>query len=104
MYVQLRSHSKPRTKLLRIPETALRPDGSVWVVRDGKLQIVTVNVVKRWKDEVLIDGTTSKLAPGEKVIVSPVSAVRPDMEVREKSEESDKNPKDKAEDSEKKAS
>ena len=85
MYVQNKIHAKPRTKLLRISEKALRPGGSVWVVRDGKLKIIPVTVVKRWKDEVLIDGSTSKLKSGDKVVVSPVSAVRQGMEVREKS-------------------
>ncbi len=85
MYVHLKIHSKPRTKLLRISERALRPGGSVWVVRDGKIEIIAVKIVKRWKDAVLIDGSVSKLKSGDKVVVSPVSAVRPGMNIREKS-------------------
>lgn len=83
MYVQLKILTKPRTKLLNIPEQSLRVGNTVWVVRDGKLDIVPVKVVKRWDDEVLIDGSMSDINEGAKVVISPLAGARPEMEVRE---------------------
>jgi multidrug efflux pump subunit AcrA (membrane-fusion protein) len=86
MYVQLKIHTRPRTKLIEIPDKALRPGNTVWVVREGKLAIVPVTIVKRWQGQVLIDSTVSELKAGDQVVTSPLAAVRPGTSVRAKSE------------------
>ena len=83
MYVQLKIHTKPRTKLIRVPDKALRADSTLWVVRDGKLSIVPAKIAKRWNDTVLIDATGAQLKAGDRVVISPLAGVRSGMEVRE---------------------
>ncbi|MCG8583870.1 MAG: HlyD family efflux transporter periplasmic adaptor subunit [Pirellulales bacterium] len=83
MYVQLKIMTKPRTKLMRVSDEALRPGSTVWVARDGKLAILPVTIVKRWHDKVLLDASASKLQAGDRVIVSPLAGARPGIDVRE---------------------
>ena len=45
MYVTVHIHARPAVTLLRIPEQALRPGKTVWLVREGKLVRRRVEVV-----------------------------------------------------------
>ena len=57
-----------------LPAQAVRPGGKVWVVRDGRLAIETIEVVLQQEDRVIIrrplDG---RLVEGEPVVTSPLA-------------------------------
>ncbi len=83
MYVTVRIHADPNAALLEIPEDAVRPGKRAWLVRDGKLAVVEVDVV-RVADEVAIirvDG----IAVGDKVVVTALAGAEDGMTIREQS-------------------
>ena len=83
LFVKVRIPIQPAVPLVRIPVSALRPGGQVWLVRDGKLRIVAADVARSENDSVLIRRTESGLQPGDKVVTSPLPAVRAGMSVKE---------------------
>ena len=82
MYVKLLLHSTPVEPLLSIPETAVRPDDSVWVVREGTLKKFPLLGSRMINGEVLVAPSVTGLRPGEAVVVSPLPLARDGMEVR----------------------
>lgn len=83
MYVSVRIPISSPVPLLRLPDQAVRPGGQVWVVRDGKLHIIKVDIAETIGDSVLIRQDGSELQPGDRAIVSPLAAVREGMPVQE---------------------
>lgn len=63
-----------------IPSTALRPGNLVWVVRDGKLRILPVQVLQRTDDVAVV--TTPSLAAGGLVVTSSLRTPVDGMAVR----------------------
>jgi hypothetical protein len=84
-------------QLLRVPEIAVRPGKRLWVVRDGRIEILNrVRLVERITrsapDLAAAEPETTKhwlvdpaggLAEGDSVVVSPLAAVWDGMEVEE---------------------
>jgi hypothetical protein len=95
MYVTIRIPIEPRTQLLEVPEAAVRPGNLVWRVRQGKLAIVPVNFVAladaagaEGSRTALIhvegsrdEATSSRLQPGDQVVVSALQFVRSGMAI-----------------------
>jgi len=81
MYVTVRIHAEPQAKLVRIPEAAVRPGNKVWVVRDGKLAIVEVRVVRVTDEAAII--RAGGLDAGERAVVTPLPVAEHGMAVRE---------------------
>lgn len=73
-----------RVPLLSIPRVGFRPNEEVWLVRDGRLEIRRVEPVRVLDDAVLVraDGPGAPIVPGDLLIVSPLEAPVPGMEVR----------------------
>lgn len=84
MYVTVKIHAEPRAKLLRIPEAAVRPGNRVWAVRNKKLAIIDVRVV-RVADEVAII-RAGKLEAGDRVVVTPLAVAENGMAIREEAD------------------
>ena len=82
MYVQIHIPVDPPVPLLALPQAAVRPGGQVWIVRDGKLQIETIDVARVDRDRVLIRGEAAPVRPGDEVVISPLAAVQNGMPVR----------------------
>ncbi|MBT5017384.1 MAG: HlyD family efflux transporter periplasmic adaptor subunit, partial [Planctomicrobium sp.] len=83
MFVEVRIPVTPAQPLLSLPVEAIRPGGKVWVAdQESKLRIVDVTVARVVGDQSLIRPTT-QLSEGDKVILSPISAVIEGMPVRE---------------------
>jgi multidrug efflux pump subunit AcrA (membrane-fusion protein) len=74
MFVSVRIKAHPNTTLLRLPEQAIRPGNEVWLVREGKLDRVHVQVARVTVDGVLIDASRSDLAEGDQVVTTPMKA------------------------------
>ena len=74
MFVTVRVHAKPDLALLRLPEAAVQPGGTVWAVRDQQLHELPVHVAHATREEVLVYQQGSELQAGDRVVVSPVAA------------------------------
>lgn len=83
MFVSIELHARPATALLSLPERAVRPGNVVWVVRDGRLHIRQVHVARLVADAVLLAAGDGVLQSGDRVVVSPIAAVREGMAIRE---------------------
>ncbi|MCL2624502.1 MAG: hypothetical protein FWD31_12640 [Planctomycetaceae bacterium] len=81
MFVSVEINVHPKVPLLTIPDTALQPGNRVFVVEDGRLRITPVEVVRFENDAVTLRGDQN-LAPGMKVIVSPLGYAENGMEVK----------------------
>ena len=81
MFVSVEITVHPNVPLLKIPDNALQPGNRVFVVEDGRLRITPVEVVRFENDAVTLRNTAD-LAPGMKVIVSPLGYAEEGMEVR----------------------
>jgi multidrug efflux pump subunit AcrA (membrane-fusion protein) len=83
MYVKVRIPIDASVPLLCVPLSAVRPRGEVWVVREGRLAIVPVEVARKENDMALLRMTHEGLQAGERVITSPLAAVETGMPVRD---------------------
>ncbi|MFC1597612.1 efflux RND transporter periplasmic adaptor subunit [Planctomycetota bacterium] len=85
MYVIVRVHGEPQAPLIWIPEKAVRPGDKVWVVRDGKLVVLDVRVVRVADGRAIV--VAGDLAEGGRVVVTPLAKAVDGMEVEEKQRE-----------------
>jgi len=85
MYVIVRVHGEPQAPLIWIPEKAVRPGNRVWVVRDGKLAVVDVRVLRVADGRAIV--LAGDLAEGGRVVVTPLANAVDGMEVEEKQRE-----------------
>ncbi len=81
MYVTVRIPIKSRTSLQQVPAEAVRPGEQLWVVRDGKLRIVDISLVRVDGDSALVQQADSLLRIGDLVVTSPLASVTDDMAV-----------------------
>jgi multidrug efflux pump subunit AcrA (membrane-fusion protein) len=93
MYVTVHLHLTPNVPLVHVPEEAIRPGKSLWVVRDQRLMVLRdLNLVdlveiagaaespnRSW----LIALNGSALTVGDRVVISPLSYAADGLEVRE---------------------
>ena len=85
MYVKVRIPVEPPTPLLRVPHRAVRPGGRVWVVRDGRLRVEPLSVVRDTSEYALAESAAegaSGLRAGDLVVTSPLPGVADGMAVR----------------------
>lgn len=81
MYVTVIVKAQPLATLLQLPEAAVRPGNKIWVARDGKLEIIEVRVVGTTGEHAVVQA--GSLAPGDKVVVTPLAVATSGMDVRE---------------------
>lgn len=82
MFVTVRLHVGSRVPMLRVPERAVRPGNRAWRVREGRLRIVDLPVARATEELVLVRAEAGELSAGDRVVVTPLSAVRDGMSVR----------------------
>ncbi len=75
MYVTVRIPITSPLPLLKLPISAYRPGGFVWVVRDGKLKILDVELARTTENHVLVEQRDKGLVPGDQVVISPLASV-----------------------------
>jgi multidrug efflux pump subunit AcrA (membrane-fusion protein) len=83
MFVQVQVHVDARDPLVSIPEEAQRPSGDVWVMRDGRLEVLRPRAVQATGGRLIFDVATSGLLPGDRIVVSQIASPRPGMAVAE---------------------
>ena len=80
LFVNVQLRGKTLHQVITIPRKALRNNQRVWVVdRDNKLEIRSVTVARREKGNILV---SKGLAPGERVVVTSLSAAANGMMLR----------------------
>jgi len=93
MYVQVRIHCQPATPLVRLPERAIRPGNTIWLLRDGKLAFEKVHIATIDREVAILDATGAPFQAGDKVVVSPLAYAHAGMEVREASPQPEAAPR-----------
>jgi multidrug efflux pump subunit AcrA (membrane-fusion protein) len=83
MFVQVRLHIDSPHELVSIPEEARRPSGELWVIRDGRLDIVRPKPVQVAGGRAIFESGPSGLVAGDRVITSQLTNPRPGMAVAE---------------------
>ena len=81
MFVTVRVHSKPNLSLLKLPEAAVQPGGTVWRLVDDRLQEVPVRMAHTTAETVVAYDDGTGLQPGDVVVVSPLAAPTENMAV-----------------------
>jgi multidrug resistance efflux pump len=79
MFVQVHVHVVSGDPLVSIPDDAQRPSGDVWVVRDGRLEVLRPRAVQASGGRLVFDANASGLRAGDRVVVSPIAAPRAGM-------------------------
>ena len=81
MYVTVRIPIDSPVQLLQVPAESIRPGGQLWVVRDGKLKVVSVSLVRVDGDMALVRQEQPTLKAQDVVIISPLASVTDGMPV-----------------------
>jgi len=81
MYVTVRIPITSPVPLFQVPAEALRPGEQLWIVRDQKLKIVPVSLVKVDGESALIRADGGSLRVGDQVVVSPLASASDGMPV-----------------------
>ncbi|MDO4574523.1 MAG: efflux RND transporter periplasmic adaptor subunit [Planctomycetia bacterium] len=74
MFVGVRVHVVPRSRLLNISEMAILPGGTLWKVVDGKMHRVNITTAQTEDERVLVYADPGKIDVGDQVIVSPLAS------------------------------
>lgn len=83
MFVQVHFHLDAADELVSIPEEGLRPNGEVWVMRDGRLEVLRPKPVQASGGRLVFEARQAGLAAGDRVIVSQMASPRAGMAVAE---------------------
>ncbi|MFN5908816.1 MAG: efflux RND transporter periplasmic adaptor subunit [Planctomyces sp.] len=82
MFVTVRIPIEAPMPLFRVPPEALRPGGTIWLVRGGRLLVVNVSLVQMQKNDAIVHQLDQPLADGDRVIVSPLAVIQDGMPVQ----------------------
>ncbi len=74
MFVTVDVHAKPAIPLLRLPESAIQPGGTVWTVEDNRLHELPIRIAHATPTEAIAYQDETGLKPGDLVVVSPLAA------------------------------
>ncbi len=85
MFVQVHVHVDSPESLVSIPDEAQRPNGEVWLMRDGRLTVLRPRAVQASAGRLVFDSLASGLQAGDRVVVSQISNPRDGMAITEAS-------------------
>jgi multidrug efflux pump subunit AcrA (membrane-fusion protein) len=83
MFVQVHVHVDSPEQLVSVPEEAQRPNGEVWVMRDGHLEVLRPRALGATGGRLVFEARSTGLSPGDRVIVSQIASPRDGMAVVE---------------------
>lgn len=81
MYVDVEIHVKPDVPLLSLEDLAIQPGNKVWLVREGKLEILPVQIAQINNKRAILNGLNTKLKAGDQVVTSPLPNIENGMAV-----------------------
>lgn len=73
MYVKVRIHADPPVALVRLPQEAIQPGNTVWIVESEKLKQQRVTIALAESDYVVVVQEPGGIRAGDKVVVSPMA-------------------------------
>lgn len=85
MFVEVKLPVVAEERLLRVPHDAVRPNGEVFTVEEGRLHAHQVEAARVLSDGLLVRAASGGLKLGDKLVMSPLSSGFEGMEVRERS-------------------
>jgi len=85
MFVQVRVHVDSPHELVSIPEEARRPNGELWLARDGKLVILRPRPVEVTGGRAVFEAGPAGLVAGDRVITTQLAHPRDGMAVADAS-------------------
>ena len=91
MFVTIKIKGKEIQEAFVVPRYVVYPGDVVYTVKDNHLRIKEVNILRSYKDLVIINGG---LRDGELIVKTPLSSVKDGMRVRLKSEDRGQKPED----------
>ena len=83
MFVQVRVHVESPHDIVSLPEEARKPNGEVWVIREGRLEILRPRAVQVVHGRALFESGPSGLMAGDRVVTSQINQPRSGMPVAE---------------------
>jgi len=83
MFVQIRVHIDSPTAIVSIPEEGRRPNGEVWVIRDGRLEILRPRPAQVAGGRAFFESAPTGLMAGDRVVTSQINHPRTGMPVAE---------------------
>lgn len=83
MFVKVQVPIQSPMPLLQVPVEAVRPGSRLWIVRDRKLLVAEVSVVKADEQIALIRPLGDDIKAGDRVIISPLAVISEGMAVQE---------------------
>jgi len=83
MFVQVHVHVDTPEPLVSVPEEAQRPNGEVWVMRDGRLEVLRPRPLQATGGRLVFESRAAGLAAGDRVIVSQIANPHDGMAVVE---------------------
>jgi multidrug efflux pump subunit AcrA (membrane-fusion protein) len=83
MFVTIKIRGKKIDQAFVVPRHVVYPGNVVYTVKDDHLKIKVVNILRSYKDSIIIN---EGLSEGELVVKTPLSSVKDGMSVRLKTE------------------
>jgi hypothetical protein len=82
MFVTVRIPIEAPVQLYHLPPESLRPGGTIWLVREGRLQVVQVSLLQMTAGEAVVYPVDQQFAAGDRVVISPLAAIQDGMQVQ----------------------
>ncbi len=73
MFVKVRIHARPPIALVRLPQEAIQPGNTVWVVEDRKLRLKEISIASADATSVVAYQQSGGLQAGDLVVTSPLA-------------------------------
>lgn len=83
MFMSCRIHTRPRRQLLTVPEIGIRPGNEVWLMREGRLHVASVRIVRVSDAFAVIDGLSGSVRSGDRLITTPVPDAHEGLSIME---------------------
>lgn len=81
MFVKVRVHADPPIPLVRLPQAAIQPGNTVWIVQDGKLHQKSISIANSNAEYVVAYQMSGGLQAGDLVVTSPLATPFDGMQV-----------------------
>jgi len=70
MYLDIEIKCRPQGNLLRVPERAVKPDGKIYIVRDGRLYLRRVSIAGRKNGQLIVDAAGQDIRAADRVVTT----------------------------------
>lgn len=96
MFVKVRLHANPPIPLVRLPQEAIQPGNTVWIVQGGKLHKKSISIATSNPNYVVAYQVSGGLQAGDLVVTSPLASPVDGMQVQTADQAADQSKQDRA--------